>query len=81
MTSPAEANLEILADMEALSRRVAEWMLELAAVKDGIFAVCLSGGSTPKALYEHLGWTALSRSLPLAASALVLGRRAFRAAQ
>ena len=55
MTSPAEAKLEILSDPEALSRRVAEWMFELTTAKDGIFAVCLSGGSTPKALYELLG--------------------------
>jgi 6-phosphogluconolactonase len=54
MTSPTEARLEILADPEALSRRVAEWMLELAKNKDGVFSVCLSGGSTPQQLYEHL---------------------------
>ena len=54
MTSPSEAKLEILADPEALSRRVADWMLELATAKDGAFAVCLSGGSTPQRLYEHL---------------------------
>ena len=54
MTSPSEAKLEILADPEALSRRVADWMLELATAKDGVFAVALSGGSTPRRLYEHL---------------------------
>jgi hypothetical protein len=45
MTSPTEARLEILADPEALARRVAEWMLELAKNKNGVFSVCLSGGS------------------------------------
>ena len=54
MTSPSQAKLEILADPKALWRRVAEWMLDLAAAKDGVFAVCLSGGSTPHGLYEHL---------------------------
>ena len=54
MTSPTEARLEILVDPEALSRRVAEWMLELAKNKNGVFSVCLSGGSTPQQLYEHL---------------------------
>ena len=54
MTSPTEARLEILADPEALSRRVAEWMLELAKNKNGEFSVCLSGGSTPQQLYGHL---------------------------
>ena len=38
MTSPTEARLEILADPEALSRRVAEWMLELAKNKNGVFS-------------------------------------------
>ncbi|MGD0076984.1 MAG: 6-phosphogluconolactonase [Candidatus Binataceae bacterium] len=54
MTSPSEAKLQILADPEALARRVADWMLELATAKDGVFAVALSGGSTPRRLYEHL---------------------------
>ena len=48
MTSPFEAKLEILADPEALSHRVADWLLEMATAKDGIFAVNLSGGSTPR---------------------------------
>jgi 6-phosphogluconolactonase len=54
MTSPSLANLEILADPEALSRRVAVWLLELAVATKSIFAVCLSGGSTPQRFYEHL---------------------------
>jgi 6-phosphogluconolactonase len=54
MTKPSEARLEILADPEALARRVAAWMLEVATAKAGVVAVALSGGSTPKLLYEHL---------------------------
>jgi 6-phosphogluconolactonase len=54
MTSPSEARLEILADPEALARRVADWLLAAATAKDGVFAVALSGGSTPRRLYEHL---------------------------
>ena len=54
MTTPSCANLEILADPEALSRRVAAWLLELAIATKSIFAVCLSGGSTPQRFYEHL---------------------------
>jgi 6-phosphogluconolactonase len=51
------AKLEILADPQALSRRVAEWMLDLATANEGVFAVCLSGGSTPRGLYERLAET------------------------
>ena len=54
MTSASEANVEILADPEALSHRVAAWLLELAEAKGGVFAICLSGGTTPKQLYERL---------------------------
>lgn len=54
MTSPRGARLEVLADPTALSRRVADWMLELATAKDGIFTIALSGGSTPRELYERL---------------------------
>src|SRR6202047_2641518 len=54
MTSPSEAKLEILADPEALARRVADWLLAAGAGADGVFAVVLSGGSTPRRLYEQL---------------------------
>ena len=64
MTSPTEARLEILADPEALSRRVAEWMLELAKNKNGVFSVCLSGGSTPQQLYEHLAEPTYRNAFP-----------------
>jgi len=54
MTNPSAVKLEILADPEALARRVADWMLDVATAKDGIFAVALSGGSTPQRLYQIL---------------------------
>jgi 6-phosphogluconolactonase len=54
MTSPIETKLEILADPEVLARRVADWMLALATAKDGRFTVALSGGSTPRRLYQLL---------------------------
>lgn len=54
MTNPSEARLEILPDPEALSRRIAEWLLEAATTKDGAFSVALSGGSTPRRLYRLL---------------------------
>jgi 6-phosphogluconolactonase len=54
VTSVQETRLEILADPAALSRRAADWLLELAKAKPGIFSVALSGGSTPRRLYERL---------------------------
>jgi 6-phosphogluconolactonase len=54
VTGPQAARLEVLADPEALAHRVADWMLEAAVAKDGVFAVALSGGSTPRLLYRIL---------------------------
>ena len=39
MTSLSAASVEILADPEALVRRVADWLLAAATEKDGLFAV------------------------------------------
>ena len=47
MTVLSAAKLEIFADPDALARRVADWLFEMAIAKDGVFAVALSGGSTP----------------------------------
>lgn len=52
---PYDAELEILADPDALARRVADWLLALAMATRGNFAMALSGGSTPRRLYEYLG--------------------------
>jgi 6-phosphogluconolactonase len=41
-------------DPPSLARHVAEWMTDLALGTPGPFRVSLSGGSTPKALYELL---------------------------
>jgi 6-phosphogluconolactonase len=47
-------SFEILADPEALARRVADWLLGLATAEAGVFAVAVSGGATPRRLYELL---------------------------
>ena len=39
---------------ETLAHDVAEWLCGLAQANDRVFAVCLSGGSTPRRLYERL---------------------------
>jgi 6-phosphogluconolactonase len=48
------AKIEILADEEALARRAADCLLAAAKAANGPFAVALSGGSTPRRLYELL---------------------------
>ncbi len=46
--------VEVATDPEALARRAAAWITALARNSQGRFAVCLSGGSTPRRLYQLL---------------------------
>lgn len=46
--------IEVFVDPQALARRVAEWMTSLATASEGPFRVSLSGGSTPRTLYQLL---------------------------
>jgi 6-phosphogluconolactonase len=64
MSPTAQDKVEVLADPQALSRRVADWMLDLANAKQGIFSVVLSGGSTPRRLYERLAETPYREAFP-----------------
>ncbi len=47
-----------------LAHDVADWLTARAAAKPGRFAICLSGGSTPQALYEALATDAYRTRLP-----------------
>ncbi len=50
----AEPQIIRTADPEALARHVAVWLTGRAEAASGRFAIALSGGSTPKRLYEIL---------------------------
>lgn len=54
MSVASTAGFEVLTDPASVAQRMARWMTALALAKDGIFAVALSGGSTPRKLYETL---------------------------
>ncbi|HTT97664.1 MAG TPA: 6-phosphogluconolactonase [Rhizomicrobium sp.] len=45
---------ETLPTPAALARRVASWMTDLACARQDRFAIALSGGSTPRLLYQTL---------------------------
>jgi 6-phosphogluconolactonase len=45
----------IVETAEAVAEHAAEWLCMLACACEHEFAICLSGGSTPRRLYEHLG--------------------------
>jgi 6-phosphogluconolactonase len=49
-----EQPLTVLPDAEALAGRVADWILERVLMVAGPVSVCLSGGSTPRRLYQTL---------------------------
>jgi len=58
------ARIEILADEEALARRVAAGLLGAANGTEGDFAIVLSGGSTPRRLYELLARAPYREAIP-----------------
>jgi len=54
----------VFADPAALAREVAEWLCGLALAAEGEFAVCLSGGSTPRLLYQRLAEPIIASRFP-----------------
>jgi 6-phosphogluconolactonase len=50
----SEAQLTALPDAEALAERAAAWILERVLMVARPVSLCLSGGSTPRALYQTL---------------------------
>ena len=56
--------LEVLADPPALARHVADWFTTLAVAHAGPMRIALSGGSTPKALFELLATEQYVRQMP-----------------
>jgi 6-phosphogluconolactonase len=72
-----EKRLTILADPEALSIAVANWLFHLATDKKGIFTICLSGGSTPRRLYELLAVPPFRDAFPWSRTHLIWGDERF----
>ena len=68
MSPPARPDVRIAADRPALYREAAAEVARIAAeavASSGAFSVALSGGSTPRGLYELLaGDPALSHAMP-----------------
>ena len=60
----AEPQIVTTADPEALARHVAGWLTNLAIASPGRFSIALSGGSTPKRLYEILAEDAFRKRMP-----------------
>jgi 6-phosphogluconolactonase len=54
MRTESEGRLDIAGDAAALAHSAADWLVATARAKEGSFAVALSGGSTPRPVYELL---------------------------
>ncbi len=72
---PAETRIS--ADADALARETAAWIVERALAGTGRFALNLSGGSTPKALYALLAQPPLRDRMPWARVHLFWGDERF----
>jgi 6-phosphogluconolactonase len=67
----------VLQDGNAIAHHVAEWLLERALAKQGVFALGLSGGSTPKTLYRLLASDAFRDRFPWDRTHLFFGDERF----
>ena len=56
--------IDISADFESLAHRVAQWVTDLACATPGRFSIALSGGSTPKRLFQLLAASPLHDAMP-----------------
>ncbi|QDH17309.1 6-phosphogluconolactonase [Swingsia samuiensis] len=64
-TDIRNAQFETLSDSEAVARRMADLLIEgIRSKKDGNFRVALSGGSTPKRLFELLAAPETAKQIP-----------------
>jgi 6-phosphogluconolactonase len=64
MTDAALTENRTFESAETLAHDVAGWLCDLAEASDGAFAVNLSGGSTPRRLYETLAAPEIAARFP-----------------
>jgi 6-phosphogluconolactonase len=69
--------LEVLGDSEAVAARAAQWLLALAVETEGAFALALSGGATPRRLYEILAAPPYRDAMPWASLHVFWGDERF----
>ena len=64
MAAADQPKLIVVADAEALAQAAAERVMALIADNPGRIAICLTGGSSPKKLYQLLGSDAWREKIP-----------------
>jgi 6-phosphogluconolactonase len=60
----SSTSVEVAKDPEALAQRVARWITDIAGASRDRFAIGLSGGSTPRRLYQLLAQIPYRDALP-----------------
>ncbi|MGY3548644.1 6-phosphogluconolactonase [Bradyrhizobium sp. USDA 4472] len=64
MAAAGKPNLIVVADAEALAQAAAERVMARISANPGRIAICLTGGSSPKKLYQLLGSDAWRGRIP-----------------
>jgi 6-phosphogluconolactonase len=73
----AEPRIVVLENPEALAQHVAQWLLDIANATPHRFSIALSGGATPKRLYEILAGPPYRDSFPWARTHVFWGDERF----
>src|SRR5271170_6545538 len=61
---PTATRIEVAKDLENLTHLAARWIVDVAGRNPGRFAVSLSGGSTPRRLYQLLAEPPFREAMP-----------------
>jgi 6-phosphogluconolactonase len=64
MTAVATTQIRTFESAEALAHNVAKWLCGVAQASDRDFPIWLSGGATPRRLYERLAAPAIASRFP-----------------
>jgi 6-phosphogluconolactonase/glucosamine-6-phosphate isomerase/deaminase len=64
MTAAQSMEMKTFESAESLAQNAAEWLCAVAESSEGDFGVCLSGGSTPRRLYQLLATPAIASRFP-----------------
>jgi 6-phosphogluconolactonase len=64
MTAELTVDDHVFENAETLARAAAEWLCAKAIASKGRFAICCSGGSTPRRLYELLAQPDIAKRFP-----------------
>ncbi|HKM61602.1 MAG TPA: 6-phosphogluconolactonase [Acidisphaera sp.] len=75
--TPSEGTLHVYNDPAALTHAAAEWIVSQARAKTGRFVLVLSGGSTPRPVYEALARPPFLDQFPWSRTVFVIGDERF----